>query len=106
MKRPIKYILGIVAIIVVLIFSFRIEKLDKHEAAKSIKVFNATDYAEEVWNNKMPAIINDAPEIVSLVELLKTNKEKAFEDFGKKLGISPVIMSATIWPKAKVLSIR
>ncbi len=44
------------------------------------------DYAQDVWLNKIPAVINDAPEIGSLLELLKTNKEKAFEDFGKKLG--------------------
>lgn len=88
MRKPIKYILGIGAILVVLFLSIRIEKLDDYKAAKSVTVFNATDYAEEVWNNKLPAIINDAPEIVSLIELLKTNKQKAFEEFGKKLGIS------------------
>lgn len=88
MKKPIKYILGILVILVVLFFSFRIEKLDEYKAAKSIKVFDAADYAQDVWLNKIPAVINDAPEIGSLLELLKTNKEKAFEDFGKKLGIS------------------
>ena len=88
MKKSIKYILGILAILVVLFFSFRIEKLDEYKATKTVTVFDATNYARDVWNNKMPAVNNDSPEIVSLVELLKTNKEKAFEDFGKKLGIS------------------
>ncbi len=41
MKKPIKYILGILVILVVLFFSFRIEKLDEYKAAKSIKVFDA-----------------------------------------------------------------
>ena len=88
MKKPIKYILGILTILVVLFLSFRIEKLDEYKAAKTVTIFDAINYVQDVWNNKMPAIINDAPEIVSLVELLKTNKQKAFEDFGKKLGIS------------------
>ncbi len=88
MKKSIKYGLGILVILVVLFFSFRIEKLDEYKAAKTAYVFDATSYAQDVWNEKMSAVINNAPEIVSLVELLKTNREKAFEDFGRKLGIS------------------
>ena len=88
MKKPIKYVFGSLAIFVVLFFSFRIEKLDEYKAAKTVTTFDATSYAHDVWNNKIPAVISEAPEIVSLLKLLKTNKQEAFEDYGKKLGIS------------------
>ncbi|WP_321345416.1 DUF2291 family protein [uncultured Draconibacterium sp.] len=88
MKKPIKYIIGVVAVLLVLLFSFKIEKLDEFKAAKTETAFNASDYAQDVWENKMPVVANDAPDLVALIELIETNKELAFAEYGKKLGIS------------------
>lgn len=88
MKKPVKYSLATLAVIATLIFSFRIEKLDEYNATNNISIYNSEAYATELWKNKMPAIIQDAPQILPLIEELETNKQKAFEDFGKKLGIS------------------
>lgn len=88
MRKTIKYLAWALAVIVVLVCSIRIEKLDAYQAAKSINTFTSSDYASELWKNQMPALIQDAPQIVALIEELETNKQKAFEDYGRKLGIS------------------
>ncbi len=88
MKNPIKYLVVSLVVILVLVFSFKIEKLDVHNASKTVKAFNASEYAQDVWENKLPAILKETPAIIPLIEMLQTNKEKAFDEFGKKLGIS------------------
>jgi len=88
MKKPVKYALASLVVIATLIFSFRIEKLDEYNATKNKSVYNAEEYATEIWENKIPAVIQDAPQILSVIEELKKDRQKAFEDFGRKLGIS------------------
>jgi len=36
----------------------------------------------------MPTLIDEAPQILPLIEELETNKQKVFENYGRKLGIS------------------
>jgi predicted lipoprotein len=88
MKKTIKYGLGILTILMVIFFSFDKKKLDEYMAAEPMKNFDAVDYALDVWEKKMPLALKDAPEIQSLTEMLKTKPEQAFEQFGRKLGIS------------------
>jgi len=80
--------MGIVAVIIILLLSFDVKKLDEYKASHSVKAFSATDYALDVWENKMPVVIKEAPEIISLIDMLETDRETAFESFGRKLGIS------------------
>jgi predicted lipoprotein len=88
MNKPIKYILGIPAVLLVLFFSFDIKKLDEHKAADTTVLFNADEYARDVWNNKLPLAVKDAPEIDPLIDMLNNEPQKAFEEYGRKLGIS------------------
>lgn len=88
MRKPIKYFLGTLGFLLILVFSFKIEKLDEYRASITVTDFDAVDYAKDVWQIKMPVVSYDAPDIVSLIDLLETDKEQAFEEFGRKLGIS------------------
>jgi len=88
MNRPLKYIITILAVLLVLILSLDIQKLDEYKAGQTVAVFNATEYADDVWENKLPYTIDKAPEIITLVDFLRENKETAFNEYGRKLGIS------------------
>jgi predicted lipoprotein len=88
MKNPVKYILGILAILVVLYFSFDIRKLNVYKSENNGLPFDAILYANDVWENKLPEVAGQAPELTYLIELLESDPESAFTEFGKKLGIS------------------
>lgn len=88
MNKPIKYILGVPAVLLVLFFSFDIKKLDEYKAADTTVTFNADEYARDVWNNELPLAVKDALEIDLLNDLLENEPAQAFEEFGRKLGIS------------------
>jgi predicted lipoprotein len=88
MKKTIRYLVGIVALIIILLLSFDVKKLDEYKVSHSEKAFSATDYALDVWENKMPAVIKEAPELITLIDKLETDRESASESFGRKLGIS------------------
>jgi len=88
MKRYLRYILGILAIVLVLFFSLDIQKLDAHRAAHGTDAFDANDYALELWEHQIPGAVSLAPELGSLVNMLGTDPEGAFESMGRKLGIS------------------
>lgn len=88
MKKPIKYSLGILAALLVLFLSLDIQKLDDHKAADTSVHFSAKEYAGEFWENELPAVIEQAPAVLPLIELLQNDPVRAFQDFGRKLGIS------------------
>ena len=87
MKQAVKYGLGILVVLLVLFFSFDIKKLDEIKTT-GVKKFNATEYTTTFFTKKLPVVIDHAPDIVSLTELLQNNPAKAFEQFGHKLGIA------------------
>lgn len=88
MKRPVKYVLGIAAVLLLVYLSLDIQKLDVYLAAQPAKAFDANEYARVVWDQKIPVAIREAPEILSLLDLLRSDPEQAFEQWGRKLGIS------------------
>ena len=88
MKRPVKYILGILAVVLVLFFSLDLQKLDEHRAAQGTDSFDASDYALELWERQIPGAVSIAPELGSLVNMLGADPGGAFESMGRKLGIS------------------
>ena len=87
MKKPVKYGLGILAVLLVLFFSFDIKKLDEIETSGADK-FDATEYAADFFTKKLPLVIDQAPDIGTLTKLLQNDPANAFEQFGHKLGIS------------------
>lgn len=88
MKKSIRYILGIAAVLLLVFLSLDIRKLDTYLAAQPSLSFDADEYARVVWEQKMPGVIRDAPDILTVLDLLQSDPEQAFEGMGRKLGIS------------------
>lgn len=88
MNKIIKYCIGILAAIVVIYFSLDIQNLDKHKAASNSVKFNATDFAARFWDESLPLSITQVPQMTDVLRMLNENPQKAFEIYGKKLGIS------------------
>lgn len=88
MKKSVKYGIVIVAAVLIVIFSLDIQKLDKLNALGMPGDFNAAAYARDIWDYKMPIAINSAPYLISLVKILEADPKDAFENYGRKLGIS------------------
>ena len=88
MPKVIKYTIGIVAAVLVLYFSLDIQNLEKHRAAANTTRFDATDFASKFWDESLSQCIAEAPQTVDVLKMLNENPQKAFENYGKKLGIS------------------
>lgn len=88
MKKPIKYSLGILAVLLVLFLSLDIQKLDEYQAADTTVHFSGKEYATEFWENKLPAVIDHAPSFLPLINLLQNEPQQAFKEYGQKLGIA------------------
>lgn len=88
MKKPYRYLLAIAGAIILLVLSFDIRKLDEYRATHTESVFSATTYALDVWENRIPPAIEAAPGLNSLLAMLVSDRERALESFGRKLGIS------------------
>jgi len=61
MRKTIKYVSGAVAVIVVLICSIRIEKLDEYKTGKNLTNFSSADYASELWKIKCRHLLMKLP---------------------------------------------
>ena len=88
MNKTIKYILGIIAVLLVVYFSLDIENLQKHQASTTKKTFDATEYAARFWKDDLPKSIADATPVTSLLKSLEDDPQNAFKQYGRKLGIS------------------
>jgi predicted lipoprotein len=88
MKKPIQYILGILAALLLVYFSLDIQNLEKYKAKATTIAFNATEYASRFWEVHLPKSIEGAPEVTTLIKSLDENPGQAFEKYGHKLGIS------------------
>ncbi len=87
MKQAVKYGPGILIVLLVLFFSFDIKKLDDIKTDR-VEKFNAKEYTTVFFTKKLPVVIDHAPDIHTLTELLQNDPGKAFEQFGHKLGIA------------------
>ena len=87
MRKPIKYSIWIISIILILFLSVDIKKLDKLQEDVNIQ-FDLKRYVDNFWDNGLPASIEKAPGITLLIDLLKDDPNKAFDDYSKVLGIS------------------
>jgi predicted lipoprotein len=88
MHKFIKYILIALAVPVVIFFSLKIENLEEYKAANFKETFDATIYAQKIWDEKIPHASENAVEISDLISLLRTVPDDAFNKFGHVLGIS------------------
>ena len=88
MKKSIRYVLGIAAVLLLVYLSLDIQKLDAYLAAQPAITFDANEYARVVWEQKIPGVIREAPDILTVLGLLQSDPELAFDQMGRKLGIS------------------
>ena len=88
MKSVLKISAWLIAFLIVLFFSFRIEKLDEHQLKSAKTTFDAVKFVQNFWENDLPVSIEEATPVSEIFSLFDSNLELAFEKFGKKLGIS------------------
>jgi predicted lipoprotein len=88
MKKALKYIAGILILLVLAYNSVYFRKLDEVKASSS--GFNAKAYAEKYFRNKLLPSLNGAIELEPLLALLQTNKDEAFEKYSHALGIGNI----------------
>lgn len=88
MSKIIKYTFIVLAGLALIFFSLKIEILEEHKAANSKETFDATIYAREFWEEKIPQAGENAVEVSELINLLKTMPDEAFSKFGHVLGIA------------------
>jgi predicted lipoprotein len=88
MRKPIRYSLGLLTVFLILFLSLKVKKLDEYKSVNPILQFSSKEYAGDFWINKLPEVINYAPEFLILADLLNSDSEKAFGEYGRKPGIS------------------
>ncbi len=88
MSKALKFSIGILAAVTILYFSLDIQNLEKHRATSGSIRFNATEFAAKFWEEGRVSCISEAPQILNVLNMLNENPQKAFESYGKKLGIS------------------
>lgn len=88
MIKNLKYITGILSVILIIFLSVEIKRLDNFSENKAVREFDLTSYIDNFWNNDLPSSIKNAPEITFLFDLLKEDPGRAFKDHSKILGIS------------------
>jgi len=88
MSKTIKYSLGALVAVFVLYLSLDIQNLEKHRASVAPALFNATDFATKFWEESLASAIDEAPYVTDVLKALNEHPQKAFETYGRKLGIS------------------
>lgn len=71
-----------------LFFSLDIRKLDAYRTTQTNTSFDASAYAQEVWKNEIPVAARQSPDIGMVIRMLESDPDQAFEEMGRKLGIS------------------
>lgn len=85
MKKTLKYSLYFVLGILLIYLSVYIKPLDEHLASTSNKKFDAKQYADLYWREKLPMDINQAFNLIDLNQALQQNQ---LDKISKKVGIS------------------
>ena len=88
MKKTLTYIVGSIGILLIIFFSLKVENLQEHQAKAPTTIFDASEYANHFWTEKLPQRIAEAPDANLLLTKLNENPSMAFSTYGKKLGIS------------------
>ena len=87
MHKILKYIVIVLAVLAVIFFSLKFKNLEEYKTANTKETFDAKDYAQEFWDEKIPLAGENAVEISEFLSLLKTTPDEAFNKFGHVLGI-------------------
>ncbi|GAB4018575.1 DUF2291 domain-containing protein [Spirosoma koreense] len=93
MPKNLKYALLLVLIAVVAYNSVYFKKLDEVNASAGASTgtkFDAAAYAQTFWKTKLLPDSAKATELTTLLPLLKSDKEKAFDTYSHALGIGNI----------------
>lgn len=88
MPKPIRYLLYVAVIALLAYNSVYFKKLDELKAGTA--AFDAAGYARDFWDKKLTPGLSKAVELSVLTSLLKTDKEKAFDEHSHALGIGNI----------------
>lgn len=88
MRRSVKYIIWVLAIALTIFLSLDIQKLDEFKMAHTSEAFDVEHYADDIWENDIPVVSREAPDIARVAEMWERNPRDAYETYGRKLGIS------------------
>lgn len=86
LTKPWNYIVYTVIILFIGYNSIYIKRLSSLTQSQSAK-FDATAFAQNIWDKKLPTRLNEAVELSSLADLLTTNKAVAFEKYSHAIAI-------------------
>lgn len=87
MRKILKYLVALIVVLFIGYNSVYFKKLSEVKAGIAGGKFNAEEYTQNFWDKKLMRSLNKAIEINTLVQLLKTNPDKAFKDHAHALGI-------------------
>lgn len=87
MCKGMKYTLLIPGFFLIVFLSVDIQKLDVYKSNHTNTSFNAAEYAANIWNGPLQSATHYS-DIEFIINLLKTDPQKAFEAYSHKLGIS------------------
>ena len=85
--KILKYLAALILVLFIAYNSVYFKKLSEVKAGVTADKFNAEKYTRNFWDKKLMPSIDKAIEINSLIQLLKTNPDKAFKDHAHALGI-------------------
>lgn len=89
MKKSIRYVLLVAAMLIIGYNSVYFKKLDEMNAGAG-KTFDAAAYANTFFYKELSAEVVKAPEIDKLIGLVKTDGENTFKTYGHALAIGTV----------------
>ena len=88
MPKPIRYLLFVAVFALLAYNSVYFRKLDEVKAGAV--AFDAAGYAEDFWGKKLIPGLSKAVDLNALTAQLKTEKDKAFEQYSHALGIGNI----------------
>ena len=88
MPKPIRYLLYVAVIALLAYNSVYFKKLNEVKAGTA--AFDAAGYARDFWDKKLTPGLSKAVELTALTSLLKTDREKAFNEHSHALGIGNI----------------
>jgi predicted lipoprotein len=86
--KAIKYSAVFLAIIIIVMLSLDIHRLDNERRQPASEAFDVERYVADLWNNQLLVVFSDAPELTYLSGLLREDPGTAFDSYSHKLGIS------------------
>jgi len=89
MKRIVVYVVGLVALLLLLLLSVRFENLEDRRLKQRAEQFDAAEYARDLWDRRLSTVLDQAGDAGILLHLFNTDMTAAIAQ-GRTLGESRV----------------